>query len=86
MIAVATRAMGMWRVRASLPELDGVEVLCGLRDDHRLQTVPVIALTAHAMSTDRSRFLKAGFDEYVAKPITDETELLGKIRRLVSKA
>jgi CheY-like chemotaxis protein len=67
----------------SLPEMDGVQVLRGLREDSRLQSVPVIALTAHAMSSDRSRFLEAGFDEYVAKPITDDSELQEKIRRLV---
>jgi CheY-like chemotaxis protein len=68
----------------SLPELDGVQVLERLREEERLRDVPVIALTAHAMSTDRARFLRAGFDEYVAKPITDEKELHEKIDRLVS--
>jgi len=68
----------------SLPEMDGVEVLRNLRDDSRLQSIPVIALTAHAMSSDRSRFLEAGFDEYVAKPITDADELQQKILRLVA--
>lgn len=67
----------------SLPGLDGVEVLRRLRAIDVLGEVPVIALTAHAMSDDRSRLLEAGFDEYVAKPILDEADLIGPIDRLL---
>lgn len=83
--SVADDAPDLILLDISLPVLDGVQVLDVLRADGRLKSVPVIALTAHAMSTDRSRFLEAGFDEYVAKPITDERELLDKIGRLVSR-
>jgi two-component system cell cycle response regulator DivK len=69
----------------SLPGMDGLEVLKRIRADARLEGVPVIALTAHAMATDREQFLSAGFDEYVAKPITSEAELLGKIERLIER-
>jgi CheY-like chemotaxis protein len=68
----------------SLPGLDGVEVLRILRGDEALRALPVIALTAHAMSGDRDRFLDAGFDDYVTKPIIDEELLLGAIRRHVA--
>jgi CheY-like chemotaxis protein len=69
----------------SLPGMDGLEVLKRIRADPALESIPVIALTAHAMATDREQFLAAGFDEYVAKPITSEVELLGKIERLMRR-
>ena len=65
----------------SLPEMDGTEVLAWIRQDARVRHVPVIALTAHAMAGDREKFLAAGFDEYVTKPIVDEDVLLGAIAR-----
>lgn len=60
----------------SLPEMDGMEVAREIRADERLRHLPLVALTAHAMSGDRERFLQSGFDAYVAKPIIDEQELL----------
>jgi two-component system cell cycle response regulator DivK len=67
----------------SLPEMDGAEVLRRIRADAQLQTLPVIALTAHAMSGDREKYLGAGFNDYVTKPIVDETVLLDAIQRLL---
>ena len=68
----------------SLPEMDGTEVLKRLRATKPVRDLPVIALTAHAMAGDREKFLSAGFDEYVTKPILDEKLLLDAIRRLLS--
>ena len=68
----------------SLPEMDGTEVLARLRQDPEIRALPVIALTAHAMAGDRARFLDAGFDEYVSKPIADEELLLSAITRCVA--
>lgn len=68
----------------SLPGMDGGEVLRRLRADAALRSVPVIALTAHAMSGDRERFLAMGFDGYVAKPIVDESLLFDAVLRLVT--
>jgi len=65
----------------SLPGMDGLEVLRRMKQHPRLAHVPVVALTAHAMNGQRETYLAAGFDEYVAKPIVDEEELLGTIRR-----
>jgi two-component system cell cycle response regulator DivK len=70
----------------SLPGMDGTEVLRRIRADAALKGLPVIALTAHAMSGDREKFLAAGFDDYVTKPIVDEAQLLGAIKRLVPGA
>ena len=67
----------------SLPGLDGTEVLARIRKDATLSGLPVVALTAHAMSGDRERFLAAGFDDYITKPIVDETVLFSTIERLL---
>lgn len=65
----------------SLPHMDGTEVLRRLRTDGDLRDIPVIALTAHAMAGDREKYLGAGFNDYVPKPIVDETLLLAAIER-----
>ena len=67
----------------SLPRMDGTEVLRRMRGDPVLAGVPVIALTAHAMSGDRERFMEQGFDDYVAKPIVDESILFASMERLL---
>ena len=64
----------------SLPGMDGLEVLRRLRDQDATRRLPIIALTAHAMAGDRERFLGAGFDGYLTKPIVDEVALLDAIR------
>jgi two-component system cell cycle response regulator DivK len=52
-----------------LPDMDGVTAVERLRAEARTAAIPVIALTALAMASDRERFLAAGFDGYLAKPI-----------------
>jgi CheY-like chemotaxis protein len=63
----------------SLPGMDGNEILARIRADASLRRLPVIALTAHAMAGDREKYLTAGFNDYITKPIVDETILLGAI-------
>ena len=70
----------------SLPGMDGAEVLRWVRSQEPLRHLPVIALTAHAMSGDRERYLEMGFDEYVTKPIIDEEVLMGAIERLLARS
>ncbi|MDT8368048.1 MAG: response regulator [Longimicrobiales bacterium] len=65
----------------SLPEMDGTEVLDWIRSSEILKDTPVIALTAHAMTGDREKYLAAGFNDYVTKPIVDEDVLFGAIER-----
>ena len=67
----------------SLPGMDGEELLARVRARPRWQALPIIAYTAHAMLGDREHFMQAGFNGYVAKPITDESMLLGTIRGLL---
>lgn len=69
----------------SLPGMDGNEILQRIRRDDSLRKLPVIALTAHAMAGDREKFLAAGFDEYITKPIIDENQLFAAIERLLGK-
>jgi len=64
----------------SLPKLDGWAATRRIKEHAR--TLPVIALTAHAMDGDRQRALDAGCDDYDTKPI-DYTRLLDKIRGLL---
>lgn len=68
----------------SLPEMDGTEVLAWIRGQDALRDIPVIALTAHAMAGDREKYLAAGFDDYVTKPIIDEDVLIEAIQRCLS--
>lgn len=63
----------------SLPGMDGTEVLQRMKDDLELASIPVIAVTAHAMTGDRERFLAMGFDAYITKPIVDEQVLFDTI-------
>jgi CheY-like chemotaxis protein len=53
----------------SLPEMDGIQLVGILKADETLKEIPAIALTASAMSGDRERFLRAGCDDYLSKPV-----------------
>ena len=69
-----------------MPEMDGYEATKIIREREKESDnprTPIIALTAHAMSGDRERYLQAGFNDYVAKPIVDEEVLLHAIARAI---
>jgi len=68
----------------SLPEVDGWEATRLLRAAPTTKTVPIIALTAHAMAGDRDKAIEAGCDDYDTKPIELE-RLLGKIQALLDR-
>jgi two-component system cell cycle response regulator DivK len=63
-----------------LPDFDGIEALRRLRADERTASIPVLALTAQAMEGERERFLAAGFDGYLSKPV-NVVELVDVVRR-----
>jgi len=66
----------------ALPKMDGFEVVRKIRDDKGAASIPVIALTAHAMKGDRERIIKAGCDDYIPKPIDGES-ILKKIEEWI---
>jgi two-component system cell cycle response regulator DivK len=66
----------------SLPDIDGCEATRLIRADTATASIPVIALTAHAMETDRRRAIEAGCQDYDTKPV-DLARLLAKIDALL---
>jgi len=69
----------------SLPVIDGWEATRRIKATPELHKIPIIALTAHAMATDRDKALEAGCDDYDTKPI-ELQRLLGKIKTLLAAA
>ena len=65
--------------------MNGMDATEQIRADERLQHLPVLATSAYAYPDDRTRFLKAGFDDYLAKPIFKE-RMLKKVRALLGEA
>jgi two-component system, cell cycle response regulator DivK len=66
----------------SLPIMDGWEATRCMKSDDATRSVPVIGLTAHAMSGDREKAIEAGCDDYDTKPV-ELDRLIGKIERLL---
>jgi CheY-like chemotaxis protein len=69
----------------SLPEVDGWEAARRLKQDEGTKGIPIIALTAHAMVTDKERALAAGCDDYDTKPV-EITRLLEKMAVLLARS
>ena len=67
----------------SLPVMDGWEATRQLKADESMRSIPVVALTAHAMSTDREKAFEAGCDAYETKPV-ELPKLLETIERLLA--
>jgi two-component system cell cycle response regulator DivK len=78
-----TQAPDLVLMDMSLPVLDGWEATRQIKAAPATQHIPVIALTAHAMSGDRVKALEAGCDDYDIKPV-ELQRLLGKIEALLS--
>lgn len=56
----------------NLPDIDGMEAAARLKADERTTHIPIIALTANAMHGDKERFIAAGCDGYLAKPVSKQ--------------
>jgi two-component system cell cycle response regulator DivK len=67
-----------------LPGMNGIEALQHLRADPRTRVIPVIAVTASAMTHDRQKIMAAGFDGYQAKPI-DVMQFVAAVRKAVDR-
>lgn len=67
----------------NLPDIDGVEATQRIKANLETNHIPVIALTANAMHGDRERFIEAGCDDYLSKPVS-KNELLEKVSNLVA--
>jgi signal transduction histidine kinase/DNA-binding response OmpR family regulator len=68
-----------------MPHMDGFEATAAIRSDGRFRSLPIIAMTAHAMKGDRERCLQAGMNDYVSKPVHTE-QLLGAIAKWTERA
>ena len=65
-----------------MPEMDGYEAIGKMKSNTALQKIPVIAITAQAMTGDREKCLEAGADGYISKPVNVD-ELLVLIKKLI---
>lgn len=68
----------------NLPEIDGWEVARQLKLEDKTRSIPIIALTAHAMAGDREKSLAAGCDDYHTKPV-ELVQLIEQIEALLRK-
>ena len=84
--AASERAPDVALLDIQLPDITGFELLVGLRDRNCCgEKLPVVAVTASVMDTDRRKILAAGFDAFVSKPV-NIGELLATIDRLLARA
>jgi CheY-like chemotaxis protein len=77
-----TEAPDLILMDMSLPVMDGWEASRRIKGDPATAAIPIIALTAHAMTSDRDKSLKAGCNDYDTKPV-ELPRLLGKIEALL---
>ncbi len=82
--AAQTTAPDLILMDMSLPLIDGWEATRRIKANPATRHIPIIALTAHAMSDDRAKAMEAGCDEYDTKPI-DLERLLPKIQSLLNQ-
>jgi len=69
----------------SLPKMDGTEVITKIREHEKINNIPAIALTAHAMIGDREKFIAFGFNDYMSKPIVDDEVLIKMMNDLMGE-
>lgn len=79
----ANKNIGIVLMDMMMPEMDGYEAIKRMKSDAVLQTIPVVAITAQAMTGDREKCLEAGADGYISKPV-DVTALLNLLNELMN--
>jgi len=82
--AIAERRPDVILMDIGLPDVDGLTVTRRLKADPATASIPVIALTAHAMSEDKAAAMQAGCDDFSAKPI-DLVDLLTRVRAVLAR-
>lgn len=81
--AVAMREYALVLMDVQMPGLDGLETTRRIRSDERFARLPIVAMTAHAMSGDKERCLEAGMNAYLAKPV-DQRNLIRVVGELMT--
>jgi two-component system, cell cycle response regulator DivK len=69
----------------SLPVMDGLEATRRIRANPNTSAIPVLAVTAHALDSDRERVIDAGCNNYLAKPV-EPRRLLEQVERMIGKS
>jgi two-component system, sensor histidine kinase len=82
---IAAQAFDIVLLDVHMPVMDGKEAIQRMRANEKWKSLPVIALTADAMSGDRERYLGMGMNGYLSKPLA-ERDLLAEIARVRSGA
>lgn len=84
--AIQKKSIDLILMDVQMPEMDGLEATLRIRslEDPFKASIPIIALTAHALKGDRERFLEAGMDEYLSKPVHSK-KLIQTISQLLNK-
>jgi CheY-like chemotaxis protein len=84
--AIETIPYDLVLMDVQMPEMDGLAATSRIRERERIsgKRIPIIALTAHALAGDKERFLAAGLDDYVAKPLKVD-DLVSAIDRQLGK-
>ena len=78
----SNKNVGVVLMDMMMPEMDGYEAIEKMKNDHQLKDIPVIAITAQAMTGDREKCMEAGADGYISKPV-DVDELLLLLNQLI---
>lgn len=78
----SNKNVGVVLMDMMMPEMDGYEAIEKMKSDHELKDIPVIAITAQAMTGDREKCMEAGADGYISKPV-DVDELLQLLNQLI---
>ena len=78
----SNKNVGVVLMDMMMPEMDGYEAIGKMKNDHELKDIPVIAITAQAMTGDREKCMEAGADGYISKPVNVD-ELLLLLNQLI---